>query len=514
MSLYLYSTLSGQKEKFKPIKADTIKLYTCGPTVYSTPHIGNFRTYVVWDIIVGTLRFLGYNVNHVMNITDVGHLTGDEDIANEDNEDKMEKAAKRENLSAWEIARKYEKEFLDAFELLQIKSPNVVCRATEHIPQMISMIEVLLEKGHAYATPSGIYYDIGSFPEYGKLSGNTLENLEAGAGGRVEEVDDKKSPHDFALWILGKEQTMMWDSPWGRGYPGWHIECSAMSKEYLGDGIDIHGGGEDNLFPHHECEIAQSEGSSGHDPFSKYWMHIRHMTVDGQKMSKSKGNIFTLSDFHSHNISPREFRFLVLKSHYRSTMDFTWEMFDEVKRNIDTIDRFLIRLDEIKIWLNSGDVSKEVSEMLNNVMREIVEHMEDDFNTPKILAEIFGLIRFGNSRMDEGFMSPKEADAFYTFLQTIDESLKALLPWEDAGYPEAVTTLAHARSQAKADKDYALADELRKKAEDLGYKIEDTKDGGYRIIRLIHRKDSIRVGDSLDITITDVDGSTREFQVT
>ncbi len=484
MSLHIYSTLSGQKEKFKSIKSDIVKLYTCGPTVYSTPHIGNFRSYVVWDIIVGTMRFLGYNVNHVMNITDVGHLTGDEDIANEDNEDKMEKAAKKENLTAWEIARKYEKEFLDAFATLRVTMPNTVCRATEHIPQMIAMIEALLEKGHAYITPTGIYYNIESFPDYGKLSGNTLANLEAGAGGRVEQLDDKKSPHDFALWILGKEQTMMWDSPWGRGYPGWHIECSAMSKEYLGDMIDIHGGGEDNLFPHHECEIAQSEGATGLEPFSKYWMHIRLMNVEGQKMAKSKGNAFTMKDLEAHHISPREFRFLVLKSHYRSTLDFTWHMFDEVKQNIKTVDRFLERLSEVH---REGDVSREVSDLLNSTLREVVLHMEDDFNTPRILAEVFDLIKVGNGLMDEELLTEKEAQAFQGVLETIDSSLKAILPWEEKvreEIPQEVDELAQARVAAKAEKNYALADELRSKVEALGYSIEDTKEG-YKIVKAV-----------------------------
>lgn len=479
MALHIYNSLTRQKEKFKPIRDKHISIYTCGPTVYNYLHIGNYRTYMTWDLVVRTLRFLDYRVQHVMNITDVGHLTGDEEIANEGNEDKMEKAAKRENKTVWDIARFYEEDFVRGMGWLHIKGADTLCRATEHIPEMIAMIETLVQRGFAYVTPSGVYYEIAKFPEYGKLSGNTVEQLEDGASGRVEQIADKRSPNDFVLWVTGKEQSMMWDSPWGRGYPGWHIECSAMSRRYLGDRFDIHGGGIDNKFPHHECEIAQSEAAIDHrKAFAHTWMHTGHINVNGQKMAKSAGGFFTLHDLKEKGIPMRVFRMLCLSAHYRSAMEFSWTSLDQAKASLTTFDRFQERLERVTL---EGMVRPEFNEILNSLIQEVMEALEDDFNTPAVFAQLFTWMKEMNGYMDEDNLYAVEAQAVQRVLETIDDALGVILPWpEEQGsgeVPAAVQELFEARKAARAAKDWAKSDDIRDQLKEAGYEVEDTKDG-------------------------------------
>lgn len=479
MALHFYNSLSRTKEKFKPILDKHVSLYTCGPTVYNYPHIGNYRTYVFWDLLVRSLRFLDYRVRHVTNITDVGHLTDDEVLASDTGEDKMEKAAKRENKTVWDIAAYYTEDYLAGLDSLHCARPDVVCPATEHIAEMITMIAELIAQGHAYVTPSGVYYDIASFPAYGKLSGNTVEQLEDGASGRVEQIADKKSPNDFVLWVVGKEQSMMWDSPWGRGYPGWHIECSAMARKYLGDWFDIHGGGIDNKFPHHECEIAQSEPlSKKKRPFAHTWIHTGHMTVEGARMAKSKGNVFTLADLREKGVSFRVLRMLYLSAHYRSTMDFSWSSFDQAKSALASIDRLQERLGRI---LTEGPVRPEFNEILNGLLMEVMESLEDDMNTPEVFATLFTWMKEMNTLMDEDNLSQAEAKAALDVLATMDSALAVLLPWpEEAGegeIPEDVLQLFAERNRAKEAKDWLEADRLRDLLVAQGFAIEDTKEG-------------------------------------
>ena len=311
--LRFYNTLGKEKQDFKPLNPGKVNMYSCGPTVYDYAHIGNLRAYVFTDTIRRLLEHEGYEVKLIMNITDVGHLTADDLAQGDSGEDKVEKRAKAEKKTPEEIARYYEDSFHRDMEELNILPAQYYPRATAHIPGMIRMIETLIAGGHAYEVNGNVFYDVTSFPDYGKLSGNTLEQLKVGA--RLEEHPDKKNPWDFALWLKApKDHLMRWPSPWGSGYPGWHIECSAMSIEYLGDTIDIHTGGEDHIFPHHEAEIAQSEGATG-KPFSRYFLHERHILVDGEKMSKSKGNFYTLAHITERGYSPMDLRLLYLSAH-------------------------------------------------------------------------------------------------------------------------------------------------------------------------------------------------------
>ncbi len=479
MTIQFYSTDKKRLVEYKPRQYMKTALYTCGPTVYSTPHIGNFRTYITWDFLVRFLRFKGYEVNHVMNITDVGHLTDDE-VLDSGGEDKMEKASKKESITVWDVAKKYEKEFFKISEALHIARPNTVCRATEHIEDMITMVNVLIEKGHAYVTPSGVYFDISSFEEYGALSGNKLDALEAGASGRVEDLGDKRSAHDFALWVTGKEQAMMWDSPWGKGFPGWHVECSAMSQKYLGEELDIHTGGTDNIFPHHECEIAQSECATGHEPFSRYWLHTGLMTIEGEKMSKSKGNAWNLKDIQEMGYDSRTVRYTLLKSHYRSSADISKQSFAESKKNLQSIDRFVHRLRHCEV---EGEVSNEVSSSLNSLLQGVIGALAEDLATPVALGYLFEFINKANAAIDMGVITTKEAQATLRLLITFDEIFQCLLGGgQGDDIPAAVVDLAEQRMAAKHAKDYAASDGLRDQIKAEGYDVEDTSEG-YRVVK-------------------------------
>ncbi len=472
----LYNSEVRRKEKFKTLKDRQVTIYTCGPTVYHFQHIGNYRTYVSWDLLVKFLRFSDYTVNHVMNITDVGHLTQDDLLSSDAGEDKMEKAAKRDNKTVWDVAKFYTDDFLEGFEKLHVSMPNTVCKATDHIPGMIVMIEKLIENKKAYVTKSGVYFDIQAFPEYGRLSGNTLDELAVGASGRVEDLEDKKSPHDFALWVLGKEQSMMWDSPWGRGYPGWHIECSAMSNEFLGEHIDIHGGAIDNKFPHHECEIAQSECAAPNKklPFVKYWMHAGHMTVEGEKMAKSKGNVYLLGDVEAQGFTMQELRFFYLRSHYRSSSDFTWKELSSAKESLKSIHRFVDRLEGVK---GDGVISMVFSKEINSFLGDVVVSLEDDLGTPEAFAHVFEFMTKINSRMDAGELNEAEAKVVVQLWKTLDTVFGVLFPWEVAVVPDTVELLARKRLEAKKEKDFGEADRLRGEIEVMGYVVEDTGEG-------------------------------------
>ena len=322
--LKLYNTLTKQKEEFIPINPGKVGMYSCGPTVYSKVHIGNLRAYTTADILRRYLEYRGFEVRHIKNITDVGHLTEDDVAQGDSGDDKMEKAAKKEKKTPEEIARFYENYAKEIEKEINIEPAHYFPRATEHIPQMISIIETLIKKGIAYENNGNVFFDVTKFKDYGKLSGNTLEKLNIGA--RLNKPHpDKKNQWDFALWLKAPDNHIMkWDSPWSVGYPGWHIECSAMSMEYLGETFDIHTGGEDNIFPHHEAEIAQSESANG-KKFVNYWVHNRHLLFDGEKMSKSKGTFLTLEDIRKKGFDAQDLRIAFLSSQYNSQMNFTWK---------------------------------------------------------------------------------------------------------------------------------------------------------------------------------------------
>lgn len=485
--LKIYNTLTKTKEEFKPINAGKVGMYTCGPTVYDYIHIGNIRAYLTADVLRRYLEYLGYEVRHIKNITDVGHLTEDDIGQGDTGEDKMAKKALREKKTPQEIAQFYENYFRGIEQEMNILPAHYFPRATAHVPQMIKIIERLLEKGLAYEKNGNVFFDVTKFPAYGKLSGNTLENLKVGA--RLEEHPDKINAWDFALWLKAqKDHFMKWESPWSLGYPGWHIECSAMSMEYLGDTMDIHTGAEDNIFPHHEAEIAQSEGATG-KRFVNYWVHLRHLLVNGEKMSKSKGNFYILDDIKNKGYNPMVLRLLLLSSNRHHQMNFTWEAMEQAKANYERIAGWVRNLEKIAtngsstpimgVELPNSSNSPEKIDFTHIYEKRFEEAMDDDLNTPLALAVIYELITETNKLLTENKLSAETVKGILDFWNKVNKvfglSINPLL------IPNEIIDLAEARAKARAEKKYKEADELRKKIEREGYFIEDTKNNHYII---------------------------------
>jgi cysteinyl-tRNA synthetase len=472
--LRLYNTLTKQKQEFKPLNKGKVSIYTCGPTVYDYIHIGNLRSFVTADVLRRYLEYSGYEVRHIKNITDVGHLTAD-DIAQADTgEDKMLKAALRENKSPQEIAKFYEKAFRHDEEKMNILPAHYFPRATAHIPQMIKMIKTLIEKGHAYEKNGNVFFDVTSFKDYGKLSGNTLDKLKVGA--RLEEHPDKKNPWDFALWLASEPKHLLqWDSPWSRGYPGWHIECSAMATEYLGDTLDIHTGGEDNIFPHHEAEIAQSECFSG-KKFVNFWVHTRHLLVEGEKMAKSKGNFYLPQDITKRGFDLMHLRLLYLSSHHRKNLDFSWKALGQAKANYERIAEWLGKLKEITKH-KTKSLTKAKMIVKERLLPEFEEAMNDDLNIPLALASLYEFITVLNLRISKKSLDYKEAQEILDTFEKMNEVFGLKFPEKEIEIPEEVKKLADERLEARKNKDFQKADELRKEIEKMGYLIEDLEDG-------------------------------------
>ncbi|MDO8240959.1 MAG: cysteine--tRNA ligase [Candidatus Moranbacteria bacterium] len=469
--LNIYNTLSKKKEEFKPINAGKVSMYTCGPTVYDYIHIGNIRAYMIPDVLRRYLEYCGYEVRQIKNITDVGHLTNDDMAQGDTGDDKIEKKALKENKTPAEITEFYEKDFHEVEKEMNILPAHYFPRATAHVPQMIRIIETLIKKGFAYEMNGNVFFDVTKFADYGKLSGNNLEDLQVGA--RLEEHPDKKNPWDFALWIKApKEHILHWDSPWSVGYPGWHIECSAMSTEYLGDTMDIHTGGEDNIFPHHEAEIAQTECATG-VKFVNYWIHTRHLKVDGVKMSKSKNNFYTLENIKEKGFSPIELRMLILSAHHRTQLNFTWASMEQARANLATLNNFYSRL-----LSHEPTTEEKLSGMtLEGYKKDFEEAMDDDLNTPKAMSVIFQFVTDGNKLLDENLLgNPMEAKKL---LETFAKVLGLIL--QVAEIPEAVQKIAQERKEARQNKDFAKSDELRDTIDKLGYIVEDIKDNNFII---------------------------------
>ena len=401
--LNLYNTLTKKKEEFVPLNPGKVGIYTCGPTVYGYVHIGNLRSYMLSDIVRRYLEYSGYEVRLIKNITDVGHLTADDIAQGDTGEDKIAEAALREKKTPEEISRFYEDYFKHTEKELNILPAHYFPRATTHVPQMIKIIEGLVEKGFAYEKNGNVFFDVTKFPEYGKLSGNTLENLKVGA--RLEQHPDKKNPWDFALWLKApKEHLLKWDSPWSLGYPGWHIECSAMSTEYLGGTIDIHTGGEDNIFPHHEAEIAQTECYTG-QKFVNYWLHGRHLLMDGEKMSKSKGNLYKLQDLQEKGFSAMDLRMLFLSSHYRSHLDFSFDALGQARKNIQKINDFVLNLEASA---SRNLATPEIFDVAS-FQEKFETAMDDDLNTPLALSVLYELISDCNRMFATNHMGSENA---------------------------------------------------------------------------------------------------------
>lgn len=456
--LKLYNTLTRKKEEFVPLDSKKVTMYSCGPTVYGYAHIGNMRTYIFMDLIRRVLRYDGYKIKGVMNITDVGHLMADSD----DGEDKMEKAAKEQQKSPYEIAEHYTKAFFEDLERLNIGRPEIIAKATEHIPEMIDFVKELQNKGYGYETSDGIYYDIAKFPGYGKLSGAKLDEQKAGA--RVEVNPEKHNAADFAIWKKAeKGHIMQWPSPWGMGYPGWHIECSAMSIKYLGKKFDIHSGGVDHIPIHHENEIAQNEAYTGEKSVN-YWLHGEFMLVDNGKMSKSLGNTYTISQLQEKGYDPMVFRFFCENAHYRKKLNFTFEGMDGAKKSYE---RLLSTL-----YMHKKSLAAAPAEIIEKYKTEFNNAINDDLNIPLALGVLFTMLK-----------ELKSCDIYKTALEfdkVLGLRLDKARPAEEtaaADVPEDVMKIAQQRAEAKKNRDYAQADALRAAAEEKGYRIIDKPDG-------------------------------------
>jgi len=459
--LKLYNSLSKKKEVFKPLHAKRVTIYNCGPTVYNYAHIGNFRSYVLEDILRRYLEYTDYQVKEIMNITDVGHMTSDADSG----EDKMEKAAKKEGKTPKEIAEVYEKAFFTDIDKINIKRADKYPRATEHIKEMIELVKKLLEKGLAYQVAGNVYYDVTKFKQYGKLSGNTLEQLKAGA--RLEINKEKKNPFDFALWISDPKHIMGWKSPWSEhGYPGWHLECSVMSIKYLGETIDIHAGGEDNKFPHHESEIAQSEAATGKQ-FVRFWIHIKHLLVDSQKMSKSKGNFYTLRDLEKQGLEPLALRLLFIQSHYQSQLNFTIESMKACQTALTNIRRFIQKLLQIPNDLPEDDEIKSTIQATENIFRE---SMDNNLDTVRGFSAIQNLIA-----KTEEIIGKKNVyvSNVYKAILGFDKVLGLKIDEIKAKFPAEIIKSKEERELARKNKEWEKADKIRNKIQTAGYDIED-----------------------------------------
>ncbi len=465
--LRLHNSLTRKKEEFKPLKEGEVKIYNCGPTVYNYAHLGNFRSWVAEDLLRRYLEYKGYEVTEVMNITDVGHMTSDFDYG----EDKMELAAKKEKKTPEQIARFYEDAFHDDARALNIERATIYPRATDHVQEMIELVETLLERGYAYESNSSVYYDVTKFKDYGMLSGNTLEKLKAGA--RIEVNPEKKNPWDFALWIYDPDHLMHWKSPWNdHGYPGWHLECSVMSMKYLGRTFDIHAGGEDNKFPHHECEIAQSEAATG-QKFVNYWLHVKHLIVEGEKMSKSKGNYYTLRDLLKKGYDPRAIRYLLLSAYYRQQLNFTFEGLEGANSALARVDEFISNLYHCNA--EGTRIRDAVSQLCAKVKTGFEEAMDDDLNISSALASLHDFIRNVN-KME---VNKAESEVIAALILSFDRVLGLGLEesTREIIVPEDVQILASERELAREAKDFEKADRLREELKERGFRVEDTPSG-------------------------------------
>ncbi len=466
MSFHLYDSMRREKVPFEPLIPGKVAMYNCGPTVYSAAHIGNFRSFLFADVLRRWLEVSGYEVTQVMNITDVGHLRDDDP---EQGADKMEEAAKKEQLDPWKIAEKYTALFFEDLDTLRIQRAHQYPRATDHIPQMIEQIQQLLDSGHAYEASGAVYYDVSSFPAYGRLSGNTGDDLIAGA--RVAVAEEKKDPRDFALWKSDPHHLMQWDSPFGRGFPGWHIECSAMSQSILGETLDLHTGGEDNVFPHHECEIAQAEGATG-KPFVRHWMHARHLMLDGGKMSKSLGNLYTIGQLAEMGHDPVAVRFALLRVQYRQVLNFTLPGLEEAATAVRRLRLFATDMEEAAAGAEPGDPPA----WLTAAVQRFDESMDDDLNTSGALDGVFTLMNEANRRKVTG----PDAAAALAALRRMDRVLDVVREDAPEDLDAEVEDLVRRRTEARAAKDWATADEIRDRLAELGIELLDGKDGKVR----------------------------------
>jgi cysteinyl-tRNA synthetase len=464
MDVQIYNTMTRRKETFRPVEPGKVRMYHCGPTVYDQAHIGNMRTYIMADLIRRSFEYLGYEVKQAMNVTDVGHLTSDAD----EGEDRMLVGARRMGRDPWEVAEHFTQLFFEDTAALNVLRPHVVCKATEHISEMIALVERLEELGYTYEIGDGIYFDVGRFPDYGRLSGQTLDEMQAGA--RVRVNPEKRHPVDFALWRKATpEHIMQWDSPWGRGYPGWHIECSVMSMKYLGETLDIHTGGEDHIGTHHDNEIAQSEAATG-KPFVNYWMHGRFLRwdEDDRRMSKSSGEFLVVGDLVERGFDPLAFRYHCLTASYRVPLTFSWAGLEGAADSLRRLRENVRRLKD-----ETDDVPPAALQMdLPDRFRAAIA---DDFNAPSALAVAWETVREANRATDAA-----EKRALLALLLNFDRILGLKLAdvtVADESLPADVAALIQQREDARAARDWSAADALRETIRQRRYEIEDTPSG-------------------------------------
>ncbi|MCD6429174.1 cysteine--tRNA ligase [bacterium] len=469
MALRVYNTLTRKIEIFKPRKGKLVGMYVCGPTVYGPGHVGHARSYIAFDIIRRYLEYKGYKVKYVMNLTDI--------------HDDIIKAANQKKVHFLDLANKYIRVFLKEQKALGIKKASVYPRVTEHIPEIIRFIQGLIKRGFAYEKDGSVYFDVSKFKDYGKLSGIKLKKAVSGTRVAIDRYE-KEEACDFALWKAAKPNEPTWESPWGKGRPGWHIECSVMSQKYLGEQFDVHGGGRDLIFPHHENEIAQSEALTGKKPFVKYWLHSGLLTINGQKMSKSLGNYIEIGK--ALKVWPaRVIRFFVASSHYRSPLDWTEKNLLKAKGGIERIDEFVQKIQNSKSKkqndnekLRGNLVALRNSKFkIDKFKNNFEEAMDDDFNTPKAIAVIFELIRDINPILDKNQITKNQAKQILDFLKSVDKVFGFIFKKERAQIPKVVKELVKKREILRKQKKWEEADKIRKKIEEMGWKIKDTPQG-------------------------------------
>ncbi len=486
MGFRIYNTLTRRPEEFTPLEPGRVGVYVCGPTVYGHAHLGHAKSYVSFDVLVRYLRYLGYPVTYVQNITDVGHLTDDAD----EGEDKIDRQARREHKHPMAIAESYTRSYFEDMDALACVRPDISPRASGHIPEQIELVRTLLDKGFAYEVNGSVYFDVMRFAAYGKLSGRSLEDMQAGA--RVEVNPEKRHPADFALWKRAEpNHIMQWNSPWGRGYPGWHLECSVMSMKYLGATIDIHGGGIENQFPHHECEIAQSEAANG-VPFVRYWVHNNMVTVDGQKMGKSLNNFITLKQlFHeghpllSRTYDPLAVRQLILQSHYRSPIDFSDAALAAAQSGYDRITKAVVSLRRQENAAPDGEASPDIDAELGQLQARFEEAMNDDLNTSVALSVVFELVKLAGRVLEDGSATAgtlRAVDATLgrlggNVLGIVRDTYPEVARGEEALLDHLLQLMIQQRAEARRRKDFAAADAIRDQLASFGIVLED-KPGG------------------------------------
>jgi len=486
MGLSLYNSLTRRKEEFQPMEEGKVGIYVCGPTVYGETHLGHAKSYVSFDVLVRYLRYLGYDVTYVQNITDVGHLLGDA----QEGEDRMMVAATKEHKHPMAIAEYYTRNYFEDMDKLNCVRPDISPRATGHIVEQIELVKKLLDKGYAYEANGSVYFDVSKFKDYGKLSGRNTEEMLTGV--RMEVSPDKKNPVDFALWKKAEpNHIMQWPSPWGMGFPGWHLECSVMAMKYLGKTIDIHGGGLDNQFPHHECEIAQSEAANGVQ-FVRYWIHNNMITVDGQKMSRSLNNFINLRQAFSGTherltryYEPLAIRQLVLNSHYRSPLDFSdaalYGAQSGYKRITETVETLRKKMAQAR----KGELDPETAEQLKQLREKFEAAMNDDLNTSVALSVIFELVRLANKLLEDSKTTIETLNAMDVLLSRLGGEVLGIVKDEyiqtgradDEFVGKLVDIVIGQRNEARKERNFTKADNLRRRLYDTGIVLEDKPDG-------------------------------------